>query len=93
MRIIRDRPELAIFLCLAVGYLVGKAWVGPTLGGICGTLIVSPLLGTRHISVGDDVKAIFFTLFIFAHGCMAGPRRSGAGLLRRAGEEATGEAA
>ncbi|NEA41255.1 aspartate-alanine antiporter [Streptomyces sp. SID11385] len=75
MGIIRDHPELALFLCLAVGYLLGKLRVGPiTLGGICGTLIVSLLLGTRHVSVGDDVKTIFFAIFIFALGYMAGPQ-------------------
>lgn len=75
MGVIRDHPELALFLCLAVGYLVGKARVGPiTLGGICGTLIVSLLLGTQHVSVNDDVKTIFFALFIFSLGYMAGPQ-------------------
>ncbi|MFD9422648.1 MULTISPECIES: aspartate-alanine antiporter [unclassified Streptomyces] len=75
MGVIRDHPELALFLCLAAGYLVGKLRVGPiTLGGICGTLIVSLLLGTRHISVNDDVKTVFFALFIFSLGYMAGPQ-------------------
>ncbi|MEE1796825.1 aspartate-alanine antiporter [Streptomyces sp. BE308] len=75
MGVIRDHPELALFLCLAAGYLVGKLRVGPiTLGGICGTLIVSLVLGTRHISVNDDVKTVFFALFIFSLGYMAGPQ-------------------
>ncbi|MFD6534260.1 aspartate-alanine antiporter [Streptomyces sp. NPDC060184] len=75
MGVIRDHPELTLFLCLAVGYLVGKARIGPiTLGGICGTLIVSLLLGTRHVSVNDDVKTVFFALFIFSLGYMAGPQ-------------------
>lgn len=40
MGIPRDHPELALFFCLAAGYLVGRLRVGPiTLGGICGTLI------------------------------------------------------
>lgn len=75
MGVIRDHPELALFLCLAAGYLVGKLRVGPiTLGGICGTLIVSLLIGTRHVSVNDDVKTVFFALFIFSLGYMAGPQ-------------------
>ncbi|MFD6419503.1 aspartate-alanine antiporter [Streptomyces sp. NPDC060194] len=75
MGIIKDHPELAVFLCLALGYLVGKIRVGPiTLGGICGTLIVALLLGTQKISVDEDVKTIFFALFIFALGYMAGPQ-------------------
>ncbi|MEU3459243.1 aspartate-alanine antiporter [Streptomyces sp. NPDC006733] len=75
MGVLRDHPELALFLCLAAGYLVGKLRVGPiTLGGICGTLIVSLLLGTQKITVDDDVKTIFFALFIFALGYMGGPQ-------------------
>ncbi|MFE9252407.1 aspartate-alanine antiporter [Streptomyces sp. NPDC007088] len=75
MGLIRDHPELALFLCIAAGYLVGKLHIGPVkLGGICGTLIVSLLLGTRHISVSDDVKTVFFAVFIFALGYMAGPQ-------------------
>ncbi|MEU8762057.1 aspartate-alanine antiporter [Streptomyces sp. NPDC048659] len=76
MGVLRDHPELALFLCLATGYLVGKLRVGPiTLGGICGTLIVSLLLGAwAKITISDDVKTIFFALFIFSLGYMAGPQ-------------------
>ncbi|WP_405487069.1 aspartate-alanine antiporter [Streptomyces sp. NBC_00096] len=76
MGVLRDHPELALFLCLAVGHLVGKLRVGPiTLGGICGTLIVSLLLGAwAEIEIDADVKTIFFALFIFALGYMAGPQ-------------------
>ncbi|SED61975.1 aspartate-alanine antiporter [Streptomyces sp. 2131.1] len=75
MGVIRDHSELALFLCLALGYLVGKLRVGPiTLGGICGTLIVSLLIGTRHVTVDDDVKTVFFALFIFSLGYLAGPQ-------------------
>ncbi|QEU94203.1 aspartate-alanine antiporter [Streptomyces kanamyceticus] len=76
MGVLRDHPELVLFLCLALGYLVGKLRVGPiTLGGICGTLIVSLLLGAwTKVTVSDDVKTIFFALFIFALGYMAGPQ-------------------
>ncbi|MFD3325062.1 bifunctional aspartate transaminase/aspartate 4-decarboxylase [Streptomyces sp. NPDC058701] len=56
MGVLRDNPELALFLCLAVGYLVGKLRVGPiTLGGICGTLIVSLLVGAwAHVEIDKD---------------------------------------
>lgn len=75
MGVVRDHPELALFLCLSLGYLVGKIRVGPiTLGGICGTLIVSLLIGTRHVSVNEDVKTVFFALFIFSLGYLAGPQ-------------------
>ncbi|MFF0479784.1 aspartate-alanine antiporter [Streptomyces sp. NPDC004435] len=76
MGVLRDHPELALFLCLAAGYLVGKLRVGPiTLGGICGTLIVSLLMGAwAKVTVSDDVKTIFFALFIFSLGYLAGPQ-------------------
>ncbi|MEU9359645.1 aspartate-alanine antiporter [Streptomyces sp. NPDC048301] len=75
MGVLRDNPALSLFLCLAVGYLVGKLRFGPiALGGICGTLIVSLLLGAQHVSVDDDVKDVFFALFIFSLGYMAGPQ-------------------
>lgn len=75
MGVLRDNPALSLFLCLAAGYLIGKLRVGPiTLGGICGTLIVSLLIGTQHVSVDDDVKTVFFALFIFSLGYMAGPQ-------------------
>ncbi|MEU3397683.1 aspartate-alanine antiporter [Streptomyces filamentosus] len=76
MGVLRDHPELALFLCLSAGYLVGKLRVGPiTLGGICGTLIVSLLMGAwAEVTVSDDVKTIFFALFIFSLGYLAGPQ-------------------
>jgi aspartate-alanine antiporter len=76
MGVLKDHPELVLFASLALGYLVGKLRVGPlTLGGICGTLIVSLILGAwTKAQVSDDVKTVFFALFIFALGYMAGPQ-------------------
>ncbi|MET8470582.1 aspartate-alanine antiporter [Streptomyces sp. NPDC006422] len=76
MGVLKDHPELVLFASLALGYLLGKLRVGPlTLGGICGTLIVSLLLGAwTKAHVSDDVKTVFFALFIFALGYMAGPQ-------------------
>ncbi len=76
MGVIKDHPEFALFISLALGYLVGKIKIGPiVLGGICGTLIVSLLLGAwTKAEVSNDVKTVFFALFIFALGYMAGPQ-------------------
>ncbi|MEU5181964.1 aspartate-alanine antiporter [Streptomyces longwoodensis] len=76
MGVLKDNPELVLFTSLALGYLLGKLRAGPlTLGGICGTLIVSLLLGAwTEATVSDDVKTVFFALFIFALGYMAGPQ-------------------
>jgi AspT/YidE/YbjL antiporter-like protein len=75
----QENAVLALFACLALGYLVGKLRVGPiTLGGICGVLIVSMVIGAqtvngKHITVNSDVKNIMFALFIFSLGYIAGP--------------------
>ncbi|MFJ3665814.1 aspartate-alanine antiporter [Streptomyces sp. NPDC090106] len=76
MGVIKDHPELALFLCLAAGHLLGRLRVGPiTLGGIAGTLIVALALGAwTEAQVSDDVKTVFFALFIFALGYMGGPQ-------------------
>ncbi|MER5866439.1 aspartate-alanine antiporter [Kitasatospora sp. NPDC002040] len=75
MSLLRENAVLALFACLALGYLVGKLKVGPIqLGGICGTLIVSMLIGAQHVSVNSDVKNVAFALFIFSLGYMAGPQ-------------------
>ncbi|GAA2943841.1 aspartate-alanine antiporter [Streptomyces enissocaesilis] len=76
MGVLRAHPELALFLCLAAGYLVGRLRVGPiTLGGIAGTLIVALLVGAwSEVRVADDVKTVFFALFIFSLGYMGGPQ-------------------
>ncbi|AUG80946.1 aspartate:alanine antiporter [Kitasatospora sp. MMS16-BH015] len=75
MSLLRENAVLALFACLALGYLIGKLRVGPIqLGGICGTLIVSMLIGAQHVSVNSDVKNVAFALFIFSLGYIAGPQ-------------------
>ncbi|MFJ9691631.1 aspartate-alanine antiporter [Kitasatospora sp. NPDC101183] len=75
MNLLRENPVLALFVCLGLGYLLGKLRVGPIqLGGICGTLIVAMLIGSRHVSVHADVKNVAFALFIFSLGYIAGPQ-------------------
>jgi putative transport protein len=75
MNLLRENPVLALFLCLGLGYLLGKLRVGPIqLGGICGTLIVSLLIGSRHVTISGDVKTVAFALFIFSLGYMGGPQ-------------------
>lgn len=74
MSILRD-PVVALFLSLAVGYLIGKIRIGPvTLGGVCGTLFVALLIGQLDVTIDDDLKNTAFALFIFALGFSAGPQ-------------------
>ncbi|NUT48104.1 MAG: aspartate-alanine antiporter [Saccharothrix sp.] len=73
--LLQSTPEISLFVCLALGYLVGKLRVGPIqLGGICGTLIVAMLVGLLDVTLDDQVKNVAFALFIFALGYTGGPQ-------------------
>lgn len=69
------QPEIALFLALAVGHAVGAIRFGPfQLGGICGTLIASLVIGQTGVRLDDDVKNVAFAVFIFALGFTGGPQ-------------------
>jgi putative transport protein len=73
--LLRSQPEIALFASLAIGYFIGSFRVGPIqLGGVCGTLIVSLLLGQSGARLAPDLKNIAFALFIFALGFTGGPQ-------------------
>ncbi|MDM9623055.1 aspartate-alanine antiporter [Rhizobium sp. S96] len=68
-------PVIAVFLSLSLGYFIGLAKIGPIrLGGVCGTLFVSLLIGQLGVTVSADLKNTAFALFIFALGFSAGPQ-------------------
>ncbi len=70
-----DAPLLALFITIALGYILGKFSVGSfTLGGIAGTLIVGVAIGQFGVQIDDGVKTIFFALFIYAVGYQGGPQ-------------------
>jgi aspartate-alanine antiporter len=74
MEILRANPFMALFLALALGYLIGKFKVGKfQLGGIAGTLIAAVIIGQIGIQVDEGIKGIFFALFIYAVGYNGGP--------------------
>lgn len=66
---------MALFLCLALGFAVGKVRVWKiSLGGVAGTLVVAILVGMLgDIKLNDEVKTIAFALFIFTLGYISGP--------------------
>ncbi len=73
--LLAKQPEIALFLALAVGHAVGAIKFGSfQLGGICGTLIVSLLIGQTGVRLDNDLKNVFFALFIFALGFTGGPQ-------------------
>ena len=72
---LREHPELAIFLTLAVGFFLGRLRIGSfSLGTVVGTLLAGVLIGQLDIDVPPIVKAVFFDLFLFTTGYKVGPQ-------------------
>jgi putative transport protein len=72
---LRDHPELAVFLTLAMGFAIGRIKIGSFgLGTIVGTLLAGVVVGQMAIQVPAVVKYVFFDLFLFATGYKVGPQ-------------------
>ncbi|WP_253444943.1 aspartate-alanine antiporter [Halomonas sp. Y3] len=72
---LRTHPELAIFITLAVGYWVGARKFGSfSLGAVTGTLLTGIVIGQLGIDISDQIKSIFFIMFLFAVGFGVGPQ-------------------
>ena len=72
---LRNHPELAIFLTLAAGFVIGRIRIGSfKLGNVVGTLLAGVLIGQLDIKVDATVKSVFFSLFLFATGYKVGPQ-------------------
>ncbi|MGI9521166.1 MAG: aspartate-alanine antiporter [Hyphomicrobiaceae bacterium] len=68
-------PLIALFLTIAIGYIVGKFKIGTfVLGGIAGTLLVGVAIGQLGVKIDAGIKSIFFALFIYAVGFQGGPQ-------------------
>ncbi|MEP9375892.1 aspartate-alanine antiporter [Aquabacter sp. CN5-332] len=72
---LRENPELAIFLTIAVGFLIGQIKFGSfSLGIVVGSLLAGVLIGQLGIQVPPLVKTLFFDLFLFTTGYKVGPQ-------------------
>jgi putative transport protein len=72
---LRENPELAIFLTLAAGFVIGRIRFGTfSLGNVVGTLLAGVVIGQLDIQVNPLVKVVFFDLFLFATGYKVGPQ-------------------
>lgn len=72
---LRERPELAIFLTLFLGFWLGKLRIGKfSLGTVTSVLLVGVLVGQLNIDVPGPLKSVFFLLFLFAVGYKVGPQ-------------------
>jgi putative transport protein len=72
---LKQYPEIAIFLALAIGYYVGKfTYKGIGLGSVTATLLAGVLIGQIGITISAPLKAFVFLMFLFAVGYGVGPQ-------------------
>src|SRR3954454_16580302 len=72
---LKQYPEIAIFLALALGYYFGKfTYKGIGLGAVTATLIAAVVIGQIGITVNQPLKAFAFLMFLFAVGYAVGPQ-------------------
>jgi putative transport protein len=69
-------PELALFLVIAGGYLIGSFRIGTfSLGPVTGALFAGLLVGDfAHVPVSGMTKSFLFLLFLFGIGYSVGPQ-------------------
>ena len=72
---LREHQELAIFLTLAIGFLIGRLKIGSfSLGTVVGTLLAGVAIGQLNIQIPAVTKYVFFDLFLFTTGYKVGPQ-------------------
>lgn len=73
---LRQYPEIAIFLTLAIGFYFGKfKFKGIGLGAVTATLLAGVLIGQiGGITISQPLKATVFLMFLFAVGYGVGPQ-------------------
>src|SRR5262249_25643199 len=72
---LRQYPEIAIFLTLALGYYFGKfSFRGIGLGSVTATLLAGVIIGQLGITISAPLMAFVFLMFLFAVGYGVGPQ-------------------
>ncbi|MFL5299476.1 MAG: TrkA C-terminal domain-containing protein, partial [Anaeromyxobacteraceae bacterium] len=75
VKTLQQYPEIAIFLALAIGFLVGPLKIGRfSLGNVTAVLLAGVLIGQLNITISPNVKSVFFLMFLFAVGYGVGPQ-------------------
>jgi len=75
VKALQEHAELAIFVTLAMGFLIGRIKIGSfNLGIVVGTLLAGVIIGQLDIKVPAIVKNVFFDLFLFTTGYKVGPQ-------------------
>lgn len=71
---LREHPELALFLTLAIGHGAGRLKIGSfQVGPVLACLFAGVLVGQLDIPVPEALKNTLFLLFLFAIGYNTGP--------------------
>ncbi len=71
----KNSPELAIFLTLALGFAIGQIKIKSfSLGPVTGVLLMGVVIGQIGIPISATVKSTFFLIFLFAVGYSVGPQ-------------------
>jgi putative transport protein len=72
---LKQYPEIAIFLTLALGYYFGKfTFKGIGLGAVTATLLAGVIIGQIGITISQPLKSTVFLMFLFAVGYAVGPQ-------------------
>jgi len=72
---LKQYPEIAIFLVLALGYYFGKfTFKGIGLGSVTATLLAGVLVGQIGLTISQPLKSTVFLMFLFAVGYAVGPQ-------------------
>jgi putative transport protein len=72
---LKQSPEIAIFMTLAIGYFFGKfTYKGIGLGSVTATLLAGVVIGQIGITINQPLKAFAFLMFLFAVGYAVGPQ-------------------
>nr|WP_272212972.1 hypothetical protein [Marinicella sp. W31]MDC2878907.1 hypothetical protein [Marinicella sp. W31] len=62
---LRDNVEIPLFLCLAIGYPLGKIdYRGISLGEVTATLLTALVIGQIGLTISSETKMIFFALYL-----------------------------
>ncbi|WP_158219336.1 MULTISPECIES: aspartate-alanine antiporter [unclassified Achromobacter] len=73
--LLRRSPEMALFLAVPIGYVLGSIKIGNfSLGTVTGALIVGLAIGQAGVAIDRQLRWSLFYLFLFANGYSAGPQ-------------------
>src|SRR5215469_9212311 len=74
-QVLREHPEVALFLALAAGHWLGRLRIkGFKFGAVVGCLLMGVVIGQVGVAVPSVVGRLFFLLFLFSIGYKTGPQ-------------------